>query len=445
LFFANLPAPRKPKRPKQSVRASRIVLDAEAVAATEWEQPTLFHIDPDPELLRQATTAGARDWTYLTDGIVFEHADRFGWSERQTNQVRRSLKMIQLIRPVGSTSIRASEVLRLRRYDSNTNQISTIDVLAAAGLLIDDRVPTIVNYFESKTAGLPQTMTDQLTVWFDIMRHGSTIPPRRKPRDDHTTRTLILGLAPLLHAWAETGIESLAQINARMVTQAMPDELSQRHWADRGLRSVFTILKARKLVFTNPMKELPTVSVRQTIPMPLDPAAIRAALNHPDPATALGVAIVAFHALTNGQTRAIHLTDIVDGRLSLPDGRSIPLAEPVKVRLAAWLDHRAARWPRTLNPHLFITQNTAPRLNPPGHTFPWKKAGVTPQSLRSDRILQEIYATGGDVRRICDLFGIGIEAALRYSATLGHASFREEIPSRTPARPIERESQSGER
>lgn len=164
--------------------------------------------------------------------------------------------------------------------------------------------------------------------------------------------------------------------------------------------------------------------------MPVDPAAIRAALNHPDLATALGVAIVAFHTPTNRRNRAIQLTDIVDGRLTLPDGRTIPLAEPVKVRLAAWLDHRAAKWPRTLSPHLFITQNTGSRLLAPGHTFPWKKAGLNPQSLRSDRILQEIYATGGDVRRICDLFGLSIAGASRYAATLGQPSFHEEIPVR---------------
>ncbi|MFX7845369.1 hypothetical protein ABTK14_24230, partial [Acinetobacter baumannii] len=33
LFFANMPAPRKPKPPKRPTRASRIVLDAAAVEA----------------------------------------------------------------------------------------------------------------------------------------------------------------------------------------------------------------------------------------------------------------------------------------------------------------------------------------------------------------------------------------------------------------------------
>src|SRR3546814_15191167 len=90
-------------------------------------------------------------------------------------------------------------------------------------------------------------MREQLDVWFQIMRHGSTTPPRRYPRHDQTIRTQLLGIAPILHTWAGAGITSLAQINTRMVNDALPDDLTQRHWADRGLRSVFLIPKARKL------------------------------------------------------------------------------------------------------------------------------------------------------------------------------------------------------
>lgn len=118
------------------------------------------------------------------------------------------------------------------------------------------------------------------------------------------------------------------------------------------------------------------------------------------------------------QVQHIKVTDIIDGRLRMPDGRFIPLARPVLVRLAAWLDHRAKRWPETKNPYLLVATPTAPRLSPPSRNFPWKKAGVTAQALRTDRILYEVEQTGGDVRRICDLFGIAIETALRYSATI---------------------------
>lgn len=55
----------------------------------------------------------------------------------------------------------------------------------------------------------------------------------------------------------------------------------------------------------------------------------------------------------------------------------------------------------------------------------------TPGAKIRARILQEIHATGGDVRRICDLFGINIETAMRYALTLGHP----DLGRRTPDEP----------
>jgi hypothetical protein len=92
-----------------------------------------------------------------------------------------------------------------------------------------------------------------------------------------------------------------------------------------------------------------------------------------------------------------------------------PLAGPVVVRLQAWLDYRAETWPHSINPHLFVTRKSGPRLTPVGKQFPWTKTKLRPQALREDRILQEIHATDGDIRRICDLFGLSVEAATRYA------------------------------
>ena len=47
-------------------------------------------------------------------------------------------------------------------------------------------------------------------------------------------------------------------------------------------------------------------------------------------------------------------------------------------------------------------------------TGPAHGAGV------EDRILHEIHATGGDIHRICDRFGLTIDTALHYAITLGH-------------------------
>lgn len=430
LFLANMPAPRKPKQPRRSVRAVGVVrmameqaaLQDQGLAQAEFEQPGLFQIAPDPAVLRERASAKARDIAYLTDGNVFDHAARFGWSKRQTNQVRRSLKMLQLLspdqKPRKALSFRASDVIRMRRYDSDSNVRSTLDVLGAAGLLVDDRPPRIERYFTDKTGALPEPMETQLEVWHDVMLNGSTTPPRRKPRDPATVKIQILGMAPVLRAWVDAGHNSLTEISSGMLTDALPADPVQRHWAERGMRSLFGILKGRKLIFADPTRGMAFTPSANSVPLPMDTETIRAALDHRDPAIALAVALVAFHALTHAQVRSLKLTDVVDGRLTLPDGRNFPLAGPVRVRLAAWLDHRAERWPRTLNSHLFVTQQTAPRLLPPGVSFPRKKAGLSPRVLRTDRILQEIHATGGDVRRICDLFGIGIDAAMRYAQIL---------------------------
>jgi len=131
------------------------------------------------------------------------------------------------------------------------------------------------------------------------------------------------------------------------------------------------------------------------------------------------VALVAFHALTGKQVRELLLTDIVDGRLRL-DGRDIPLAAPVRTRLAAWLDYRNQTCPASANPHLLINRRTAPRLVAGGHAFPWRESALRPRALREDRILHEIHATGGDVRRICDLFGLSVTGATRYLKTVQH-------------------------
>jgi len=146
---------------------------------------------------------------------------------------------------------------------------------------------------------------------------------------------------------------------------------------------------------------------------------IRAELNSPNPAVAVAVALIAFHALTGKQVRELQLTDIVDGRLTL-GGRHIPLAAPVLTRLAAWLDHRNRTWPASVNPHLLINRRNAPRLVTVGRAFPWKDTALRPQALREDAILLEIHANGGDVRRLCDLFGLSGEGATRYLRTVEH-------------------------
>lgn len=432
LFFANMalqrrkdarrnPPPRRPGRPPKAFRPPT------------WQQLALLDVAHDPKVVRERAMVADSELIRYCSEVVRDHATRHGWSKRQTNDVIRSLRIVQILQDTPTAKVHATDVLQLSRYDGNVG--STLEVLAAAGLLIDDRVSHTERYFADKTALLPGPMRAQLEVWLNVMLDGSNKAPRRRPRDPQTTRIHILGITPLLHAWADAGHQSLAEITPAQILAALPASGSRRNFAEYGLRSLFTVLKGRKLIFTNPTAAMRPTPVHSNVPLPLDTDAVRRALNSPDAATALAVALVAFHALTAKQVQQLKLTDIVDARLTLDD-RHIPLAGPVVTRLTAWLDHRAARWPGSINPHLFVGIRSAPRLGPVGLQFPWTKTALRPQALREDRILQEIHANGGDIRQICDLFGLSVEGAQRYANTIAHPDLerpRHSVPRTRPS------------
>jgi hypothetical protein len=116
--------------------------------------------------------------------VVADHARRCGWSVRQRNAVIQSLRLLQILRPTRIAKVRASDVVALRRYDGAIT--STLDVLAEAGLLIED-VPTRVGrYFNAKfveSGGLSATMGEHLQLWLPIILGGSRQAPRQLPRE----------------------------------------------------------------------------------------------------------------------------------------------------------------------------------------------------------------------------------------------------------------------
>ena len=427
LFLANMRFGRRPRTPRLGPAPKRARGPARPARfrPLAWRQLVLFELGPDPELIVARSLIAQSDLITYCKAVVAEHAARHGWSKRQRNDVVRSLRLLQVLQDTPGAKINATDVLQLPRYGGNIT--SSLEVLAAAGLLNDDRPTHVERYFAAKTGQLPEPMRAQLETWLEVMLNGSHQAPRQRSRDPQTARIHIMGIAPIITGWADAGHHSLAEITPQHIRDALPETGSHRNWAEYGLRSLFKVLKDRKLIFANPTRGMRLTPVNATVPLPLDTDAVRDALGSPDPATACAIALVAFHALTAGQLAGLMLTDIVDGRLSL-DNREIPLAGPVKARLAAWLDYRARKWPATANPHLFINHKSGPRLTPVGKQFPWRNTNLRPQALREDRILQEIHATGGDVRRICDLFGVRLETAMRYAATLGPPDGQHQVP-----------------
>jgi hypothetical protein len=133
-------------------------------------------------------------------------------------------------------------------------------VLAEADLLIED-VPTLAErYFAAKfvaSGALPPLMREHLRLWLQIMLGGSRQQPRQIPRDPATVRLHILGIAPLVQSWIRAGKQSFAEITQGDVRDALaklPADNTCRHHAENGLKSLFKILKGRRLVFADPMK-----------------------------------------------------------------------------------------------------------------------------------------------------------------------------------------------
>jgi hypothetical protein len=71
---------------------------------------------------------------------------------------------------------------------------------------------------------------------------------------------------------------------------------------------------------------------------------------------------------------------------------------------------------------VFLTKHTVRRTEECSKRWIWLTIGsdLSIAAIREDRILDEAQATGGDVRRLADLFGLNIQAGTRYTSAVSH-------------------------
>lgn len=354
----------------------------------------------------------------VTDALidrVEHHGARFGWSRGHTDSIRGAIKILLGLQQTPGARIRASEVKALAQLGYSVPAVTA--VLIDADMFDDDQEPAVVAWFHSQTLDLPEAMRDELAVWFDVMRNGSALPPRRRPRHDATTVSQLRYALPALRAWAQSH-ESLREITNDHIREAVPASGSARALRLQAFRSIFRILKARQLVFVNPTARFKARAPDHPAPGPVDLAQLRAALDDRDPPRAAVAALLAFHASRVMDLRTVKVTDLRDGRLRVGD-RTILLAEPARDCLTAYLDHRNERWPNTINPHLFINRRSALHDRPVNQNWVRDTLGMAPNTVRRDRIFEEALATGGDLRQLTDLFGVSVATADRF-ATFAH-------------------------
>lgn len=407
LYFVGLFRQKRPLKPPPGAKTLR-----NHPYPVSYQQLTLLDVPRDLTRLPGHLVPPDPVFALVLDQSVREHARVHGWSKTRVTTARQGLRILACTQDTPGTPIRASEVARLRPAFSSQ---PILEVLAAAGLLLDDREPSIVAWFAQKVSGLPEPIAEELRVWFDVMLHGSSTAPRSRPRARSTIKGSVRAALPAVNSWVLEGCQSLRQISRDDIKAVLPSQGSDRALVGAALRSLFRTLKARRLVFANPATHLRTGRAETRIPMPVNENSMRTALNSEDPARAALAALIGFHALRSQQVRGLLLTDVRDRRIHLPD-RTVLLAAHVRRSLAAWLDYRATRWPGTPNPYLFINKQSAVRTTQVSNVWVTTTLGMSAQAIREDRILDEAHATR-DVRRLCDLFGLSVKGAQRYLST----------------------------
>ncbi|MFD5430284.1 hypothetical protein [Streptomyces sp. NPDC127084] len=392
---------------------------------TRGEQLAFFPAQRDHSRLRQRDYPWPADPTLLRRlwNLADQRAAQLGWSQPVRMRCRAGLRIVLGVQDNPGAPIPRSSLEFLTEIDLTTKHVAA--VLDEAGLLIDDRDNILNRWLEQQLTGLPRQMADEVRIWYDVMANGRPRPPRRKPRSATTIRLHISWARPVLLAWAEDGHTSLREITREHVTAALTaSEYPAR--TGQGLRSLFHLLKQDHVVFSDPTHRMRLGYHPSREPLPVDTAALQTLLDESDPARAAVAALVAFHGLATSQVRNLQLIDISAGWLHIDD-RKIPLAPPVRHRIAAYLDYRAATWPNTANPHLFINRRSAMETRNVG--IRWIKLllgpGVSCRSIREDRILAEALASHGDAKRLHDMFGLSINASLRYTNIVDHPGFSE--------------------
>ncbi len=215
--------------------------------------------------------------------------------------------------------------------------------------------PALTGWAEQRITPLPAGMANEVRIWFTVMREGSSTPPRRRPRSETTIRLHLCWALPALIRWAADGKTSLREISPADVRAVLAPSGLARTQMGQGLRSLFRVLQARRLVFTDPACQVKTAFPDLTIPMPLPVDHIRDALRSTDPTRALLCALLAFHGLSAHQVRHLTLTDLtsdgngltVEGLSPAAESRWIPLA--LSETLAA-VTQTARRRPRVSTP-----------------------------------------------------------------------------------------------
>jgi hypothetical protein len=312
----------------------------------------------------------------------------------------------------------------LRRFLTGRHRVTlrVVEFLTDEGLARTNPRAAVEQWLARRLAALPAPVAAEVRIWTEAL-HGRG-PRAGRPRHPRTIEAYLRLLGTPLGAWAGQ-YGSLRQVTTEdLAAQLAPFTGATRLLALSAMRSLFTTLKARRVLFANPAAPLTGRALQPPPVLPLDDtlrAGLLGRLN--EPGERLIVLLAGVHALRPSQICALTLDAIGPAASTMViGGRARPLDQLTAGHLRAWLQARHARWPATANLHLLINRSTAGGLKPVGRSYVQaavRRAGITAAELRADRLLTEALASGGDPLQLTRLFGISDPTAIRYRTEAG--------------------------
>jgi hypothetical protein len=370
----------------------------------------------DPELSEYAS------------GYIEDLAAARGWSAATLEDVRAGALLMIAVHG-RDERVRASTVAQLGERLLPVGPVR--EVLALLSLLDDDRPDTLETWIDNQLDGLPSQIRDEVTAWLGELRTGG---PRSRPRTGGTVHAYLGATRPFLGECAAR-YGTLRQVTTTDLQEWVARDPAVRHLRASAARSLFRVLKARRMVFTDPARRLPPARRRLPVPVPLPPGtdALISDLALGSPRARLVVALIGVHSLTSSDITAIRVDDVSrhDMRL-VARGSTRPLDAFTASAIDGYLSWRRDTWPRTANPHLIITRTTAGSTSPvdPGTIKRWLKGITTPAALRQSCLLWEAETSGGDPLLLATMFGIATQTSLRYTDAVVHRRREDHDPRR---------------
>ncbi|MFJ5952615.1 hypothetical protein [Streptomyces noursei] len=358
------------------------------------------------------------------------------WSENTRRAAAATMRVL-LCWLGADEAIPEQDVYDLVKCDSHLKAKRVVQFLEPRGLLAPDperRADRDERLIEELLGKLPGPIAEEVRVWVQVLRgEGSREHP---PRAFLGIRRYLDAIHPTLMDWAGT-VTSLREITTDGVTAAIATRKGNpARMIHVVLRSLFRALRQERVIFRDPTRGLVFPGIKILPPsVPSDQLGglldgARTAVER------FFIALVAVHALPGTTIRGLQLSwlDLSAGTLTTGAGLlpHVVLLEDFTHQLAAdWLTERHRRWPAAINPHLFISQQSAldTTCRPVSATMfrkVFSRVGLTMEQVRQDRILFEARQHA-DPLHLMRLFGLSDGPAMRY-VTAAHPERTMKLP-----------------